>query len=108
MGDGSNAGDQPPGGFDPDLPDDQILALQQGIGVSIMPVSDGWRVLYFSLPDFDEEPGKTFRALDAAVADVVRMLPKLNTEERREKARQELAKRLLERNRASRDGDSTE
>jgi hypothetical protein len=76
---------------DTTLTPEQVQGLQHGVGASIMPVSDGWRVHYFSIPTFEEEPGTTFPDFDSALAAIKEVLPPVNTEEQRERAREQLS-----------------
>src|SRR5436305_12352809 len=73
---------------------EQLRGFQQGIAVTIMPVRDGWRVHYFSITDFDDEPGTTFPSFEAALAAVEEVLPAVNSPEERERADRELRQRL--------------
>ena len=52
-----------------------------------MPVTDGWKIDFFSVPDFEQEPGTTFSSLREAVQTILEWLPRVNTEEERAKAR---------------------
>jgi hypothetical protein len=59
-----------------------------------MPVSDGWCVHYFSVPDFDAEPGDTYSSFETALAAIGDILPMVNAEEERARALQELEQRF--------------
>jgi hypothetical protein len=65
----------------------QLRAFQHGLGARIMPVADGWKIDFFSVPDFEQEPGTTFSRLQEAVQTILEWLPRVNTEEERAKAR---------------------
>jgi hypothetical protein len=65
----------------------QLRAFQYGLGARIMPVADGWKIDFFSVPDFEQEPGTTFSSLQEAVQTILEWLPRVNTEEERAKAR---------------------
>ncbi len=80
--------------LDEALSPEQLRGLQDGVGAVILPVTDGWRIRYFSLPDFDAEPGTTFSSFDAAMAALQKVLPVINTDEERARARQELHEQL--------------
>jgi hypothetical protein len=72
----------------------QLRGLQYGVAVTLMPVSDGWRVNYFSIPDFDAEPGTTFPTFEAAIEAIEQVLPAVNTDEEKARARDELREYL--------------
>lgn len=65
----------------------QLRAFQYGVGARLMPVHDGWRLDFFTVEDFEREPGTTYRTLDESMEVVRRLLPTVNTEEARAKAR---------------------
>jgi len=73
---------------------EQLRGFQFGVAVVIMPVTEGWRVHYFSIPDFDDEPGTTFPTYGAAMQAVDDVLPVVNSREQRERATHELRERL--------------
>ena len=75
---------------------DRLRTFQWGVAATIMPVTDGWRIHYFSVPDFDEEPGTTFPTFEAAISALQEVLPVVNTDEARATAREELKGRLRE------------
>jgi hypothetical protein len=75
------------------LTPEQLRGLQYGVAVTLMPVSEGWRVHYFSIPDFDEEPGTDFPSFEAAIDAIEDVLPAVNTPEERARARDELEQR---------------
>jgi len=84
-----------------EVPDDDVEltirrleGLQQGIAGILMPVSDGWRVHYFSLPTFDNEPGTTFSSFETAIEAIVSVLPAVNTLEEKARAGVELREYL--------------
>jgi hypothetical protein len=71
--------------------------VEYGLGARIMPVSDGWRVDFFSVPDFEQEPGTTYDSLEDAVQILLEWLPKVNSPEERDRARaveEELRRRM--------------
>lgn len=76
------------------LTSEQLRGLQYGVAATLMPVGDGWRVHYFSIPHFEHEPGTDFPSFDAALEAIVEVLPAVNTDEHRAKAREELRDRL--------------
>jgi hypothetical protein len=57
-------------------------------------------VHYFSIPDFDQEPGTDFPSFEAVIDAVRDVLPAVNTSEERTRAREELNERM-------RDSDDT-
>lgn len=61
--------------------EDDLRGFEYGVAASIMPVSDGWKVDYFSVPDFEREPGHVFSSFDRALAAVARVLPHANPPE---------------------------
>jgi hypothetical protein len=76
-----------------ELTPEQLRGLQYGVAAIIMPVSGGWRVHYFSIPDFGQEPGTDFPSFEAAIAAIEDVLPAVNTPEERARARDELQER---------------
>jgi hypothetical protein len=78
----------------------QLRAFRYGLGARIMPVNKGWRVDFFSVPDFEQESGTDYPSLQEAVETVMEWLPRVNTEEEREKARlmEELLRLRLQEN----------
>lgn len=72
------------------LSPEQLWGLQCGVAASIMPAADGWRVHYFSLSDFDSQPGTSFPSFDEALAAIKAVLPHVNSPEQRVRAQQEL------------------
>jgi hypothetical protein len=87
------------GGVEIPLSARQLHAFQYGLGARIMPAHDGWKVDFFSVPDFEQEPGTTFATLQEAVQLVLEWLPRVNSEEERAKAKalEELLRLRLER-----------
>jgi hypothetical protein len=73
---------------------EQLRSYQYGIAGVIMPVTDGWRIHYFSLPNFDEEPGTTFPTYEAAMSGLDEVLPVANSPQERERATDELRERV--------------
>lgn len=73
---------------------EQLRGLQHGVAATITPVSDGWRVHYFSVPDFEQQPGTTFSTFQAALAAMDEVLPVVNSSKERSRARDELRERL--------------
>ena len=69
---------------------EQLAAYEHGWGAMIMPSSRGWKLYYFSVPDFDEEPGTVFPDFDAAMDALYEILPAANSQEQKEKARRDL------------------
>lgn len=69
---------------------EQLEGLRRGVAATIMPVNDGWRVHYFSLPSFEEESGTDFPSLAAALQAVADVLSSINSAEQRERAAAEL------------------
>jgi hypothetical protein len=69
------------------LTPEQLRALPHGVAATLMPVHDGWRVQYCSLPSFEDEPGSTFPSFEAAIAALSEMLPRVNSEDQRRRAR---------------------
>jgi len=69
---------------------EQLEALQNGVAATIMPVTNGWRVQYFSVPSFDQEPGTTFPTFASALAAIGDVLPRVNSPEERARARADL------------------
>lgn len=69
---------------------DQLRAYEQGWGVRIMPIRVGWKVHYFSTPDFENEPGSPFASFEDAIEAVCAVLPAANSEEQRAQARADL------------------
>lgn len=76
------------------LTPEQLRGLQYGVAASLMPVGDGWRLHYFSLPHFEDEPGTDFPSFEAALDAMVEVLPAVNTDEERARARDELHDRM--------------
>lgn len=76
---------------DPELTILRLQGLRDGIGAFIMPVTAGWRIHYFSSPAFDEEPGTDFPTFQKAMAAIADVLLAVNTEEEKERAREDLA-----------------
>lgn len=76
------------------LTPEQLQGLSRGVAATIMPVSGGWRVHYFSIPDFENEPGDDFPTFEDALAAVSGVLPALNTEEERQRAAAEYREQL--------------
>lgn len=64
----------------------QLRAFRYGLGARIMPATDGWKIDFFSVPDFEREPGTTCSSLKEAVQLILEWLPRVNTEEERAKA----------------------
>lgn len=85
-----------PDGDDQKFTVEQLHSFQWGVAATLMPVTGGWRIHYFSVPDFDEEPGTTFPTFEAAISALQEVLPTVNTEEARATAREELEQRLHE------------
>ena len=93
-----------PGGEPPDEPGDpsepleltleQLRSYQYGIAGVIMPVTGGWRIHYFSIPNFDGEPGSTFPTYEEAMSALDEVLPVANSPGERERATQELRERV--------------
>lgn len=72
------------------LSENQLEALQHGVAATVMPVSGGWRVHYFSVPDFDDQPGTDFAAFADALQSIADILPTINSPEERERAVEDL------------------
>lgn len=62
-------------------------AYEYGVGASIVPVGEGWRVSYFSGPGFAARTGTTFATLEEALVDVRGLLLAVNSEDEKAKAR---------------------
>lgn len=69
---------------------EQPRGLQYGVAATLMPVGAGWRVHYFSLPHFEEEPRTDFPSFEAALHAMVEVLPAVNTDEEGARASDEL------------------
>lgn len=82
----------------PPLTPEQLRGLQYGVAATLMPVGDGWRLHYFSLPHFEDGPGTDFPSFEAALEAMVEVLPAVNTDEERARARDELRDRLRDSN----------
>jgi len=89
MAQGDTTG-EPPDSGELFLSAEQLEALQHGVAATIMPVASGWRVQYFSGQDFDGQPGTTFPSFAAALAAIGEVLPRVNSEEERARARADL------------------
>lgn len=72
------------------LTDEQLAAFKQGWAATIMPVEDGWKINYFSVSDFEDEPGTTFPSIDEALGALRAILAAVNLPEERERARRAL------------------
>ena len=83
----------PPESGDVSLSDEQLEAFEQGWGASIMPDRDGWKVQYFSIQHFPKEPGDVFASFEEAVAAISDVLPEVNSEADRARARKTLQER---------------
>jgi hypothetical protein len=70
---------------------EQLRGYEHGWAVTIMPVGAGWKIQYFSSPDFERESGTEFSTLEAALDAIATVLPAANSEEQRQRAREELA-----------------
>ena len=88
---------EPPESGDVSLSNQQLAAFEQGWGASIMPDRDGWKVQYFSIQHFADEPGDVFASFEEAVAAISDVLPAVNSEADRARAQ----KLLQQRRRAS-------
>ncbi|MDQ2743460.1 MAG: hypothetical protein M3Z66_14375 [Chloroflexota bacterium] len=75
--------DGPPPDADRTLTPEQLRGLQYGVAATLMPVGDCWRLHYFSIPHFEE-----------ALHAVVEVLPAVNSNEERARARNELRDHL--------------
>jgi len=64
----------------------ELRAFQQGWAAQIMPVEGRWRLVYYSSPSFDTEPGTDFDTLEEALSVIAEYLPKANSAEERAKA----------------------
>lgn len=73
---------------------EQLRGLQWGVAATIMPVQRGWRIHYFSIPTFEEEPGTDFPSFDVAIAAVIETIPAINSHEKRARALAEFRTRL--------------
>jgi len=92
------------GSGDAALSDRQLEAFEQGWGASIMPDRDGWKVQYFSVQHFADEPGDVFASFEEAVAAISDVLPVVNSEADRARAR----KTLQDRRRHAPQGDPSD
>jgi hypothetical protein len=81
---------EPTDSGDVSLSDEQLQAFEQGWGASIMPDRDGWKVQYFSIQHFAKEPGDVFASFEEAVAAISDVLPVVNSEADRARARKVL------------------
>lgn len=61
-----------------------------------MPIRAGWKIHYFSIPDFESELGTPFTTFADAIDAVCSVLPAANSEDQRAKARSELRRLLSE------------
>jgi hypothetical protein len=91
------APEEPTESGDVSLSNQQLEAFERGWGASIMPDRDGWKVQYFSVQDFDDEPGDVFASFEEAVEAISDVLPAVNSEADRARAQ----KLLQQRRRAS-------
>lgn len=66
----------------------ELRAVQQGVAAMIMPVAGGWKVQYLSGLDFEQEHGRTYSTLDEATEAVTDLLPIVNSEAGRHRARE--------------------
>ena len=78
---------------DVSLSDEQLEAVAQGWGASIMPDRDGWKVQYFSVQNFADQPGDVFASFEEAVAAITDVLPAVNSGADRERAQKTLQER---------------
>jgi len=85
--------EEPPESSDVSLSDEQLEAFEQGWGASVMPDRDGWKVQYFSIQHFPKEPGDVFASFEEAVAAISDVLPEVNSEADRARARKTLQER---------------
>lgn len=81
--------EQNPGSDLPELgvTEEDLRGFEYGVAASIMPVSEGWKVDYFSVPDFEREPGHVFATFDHAMEAMARVLPHANPPEARDNVR---------------------
>jgi len=85
--------EEPPESGGVSLSEEQLEAFEQGWGASIMPDRDGWKVQYFSVQHFAKESGDVFGSFDEAVAAISDVLPAVNSEADRARARKTLQER---------------
>ena len=71
----------------------ELRAVQRGVAATIMPVAGGWKVQYVTGLDFEDEHGTTYSQISEAVEAIIKMLPLVNSEEGRARAR-EMEERL--------------
>jgi hypothetical protein len=104
MADGAGPDREHLEGTEGTLSEEQLEAFEYGWAATIMPAREGWRVQYFSMEDFEGEPGDVFATFEDAIAAISEVLPVVNSEEERARARRELRARRA--GRQGRDGSS--
>ena len=77
-----------------DLTPEQLRGWQWGVAATVMPTQAGWRVRYFSVPDFDREEGTDFPTFEAALGAIADILPSANSDASRQRASAELRRRI--------------
>lgn len=63
-------------------------SYEYGVGASIMPVGEGWKVAYFSSPNFESQTGTVFGTFEEALMAIEELLPLVNSAEEKVKARE--------------------
>jgi len=86
------------------MTEEQLRAYEQGWAARIMPVKAGWKIDYFSIPDFEREPGTVFPTFEDALIALAEVLPAANAEEQRLKAREDLRRLRTESDRSDEAG----